>query len=435
VTRRILFAIVAVAALSVLAFGVPLALAVRQIEHDDQVATLQRQAAATAAELPPQLHGNDKVEVPRHIESDDVAFAVYDATGKRVTGYGPAAADTVVRAALSGRLAHLADTRQISVGWPLTANERTYGAVRAAVPEAGVEQRVRRVWLLMAVLGLAVVAIAALLAWRQARRLAGPVDALAGGMTRLGHEDFTVNLEPSGVAELDRAGDALTATARRLGRLLARERTFSADASHQLRTPLTGLRLVLESAASKAIEPSEAVAPALAEVDRLEATIDDLLRLARLDRPNVELIDVVPIVSEVARAWAGLAAEHNRPVRVHVSRGLPKARVSPEALREILNVLLSNALVHGSGEIRVTTAATPRGIGVEVSDEGAGVEGGPEEIFQRGAGTGHGIGLALARSLAEAEGCRLALEHAGPHPTFRLLVPVGQQHPPGPSSA
>lgn len=431
-TRRILFSIVAVAALSVLTFGAPLAIAVRQVEHDDQVATLQRQAARTAAELPPQLHGKDKVEVPRARVRGDVEFAVYDATGRRLTGHGPASPDKVVKAALNGRLADFAEARQISVGWPLTSNERTYGAVRAAVPESGVEQRVRSTWLLMAFFGLAVVALAALLAWRQARRLAGPVDALAGGMTRLGHEDFTVTLEPSGVAELDRAGDALTATARRLGRLLARERTFSADASHQLRTPLTGLRLVLESAASKAIEPGEAIEPALSEVDRLEATIDDLLRLARLDRPSVDPIDIVPTISEVARRWRGLAAEHNRPLRVDVAPTLPLARVSPGALRQILDVVLSNAVVHGAGEIRVSAAATPRGIGVEVSDDGPGVAGDLEEIFQRGAGTGHGIGLALARSLAAAEGCRLSLEDVGRHPTFRLLMPAGQQDPPNP---
>ncbi len=425
-TRRILVAIVLVASLSVLAFGVPLAISVRSVERADEVSSLQRSAAGTAAELPPQLDGGAAVRVPRYAagDDDDVAFAVYDVSGHRVAGQGPIRADEAVTAALAGRLAQYSDAKQISVGWPLTANDRTYGAVRAAVPESRVENRVHQAWLLMGLLGLAVVAVAALLAWWLSRRLAKPVHALAGAASRLGEEDFTVAVEPSGVPELDHAGEALTTTAGRLGRLLERERNFSADASHQLRTPLTGLRLVLEEAAARGADPDGALDPALREVDRLQATVDDLLRLARRERPVPAPTDLSAVVSEVGREWTGRAAERNRPVRLDLPKDLPPARLSSAALRQILEVLLSNAVEHGAGTVEVAARATPGGVAVEVHDNGPGVTGDADAIFSRGVGSGHGIGLALARSLAEAEGCRLTLVGHGEGPTFRLLIPA-----------
>jgi len=426
VTRRILLAIVVVAALSVTAFGVPLAFTVRRVARSDAVSSLQRSAARVASELPSRLHGPDKVEVPRTLDGDDVSFAVYDANGKRITGHGPAAADRLVRAALTGRLAQYSDASQISVGWPLHSNEGTYGVVRAALPESGVERRIHTAWLLMAILGTGVVAVAGLLAWWLSRRLARPVHALARAANQLGEQDFTVSVNPSGVPELDRAGQALTATAGRLGRLLARERSFSADASHQLRTPLTGLRLILESAANRDADPRDALEPALREVDRLEATVDDLLRLAREDRPESEPVDISPIMGEVAAVWRGRAATNNRPVRLDLPSMLPTARMAPEALRQVLDVLLANAMQHGAGTIRARARATPGGVAVEVHDEGPGIDEDLEAIFTRGTGSGHGIGLALARSLAEAEGCRLTLVASGPGPTFRLLIPAGE---------
>ncbi len=422
-TKRILLAILAVATLSVAAFGVPLAVVVRRVERDDTFSSLQRSAAGVAAEVPTRLDGS-VVEVPRLRDRDDVVYAVYDANGRRVAGDGPLRADKVVRSALGGRLAQYTDSAQLSVGWPLTANERTYGAVRAAVPESKVEDRIRSAWLVMGVLGLVVISVAALLAWWLSRRLARPVHALAGAASRLGDEDFTVTVESSGVPELDRAGDALTATAGRLGRLIARERNFSADASHQLRTPLTGLRLVLESAAAGADDPREVVEPALREVDRLQATVDDLLRLARADRPQLAPVDPSPLLVDEVATWQARAGQRHRPVRLALPEEVPPARITPEALKQIVEVLIANAFEHGGGTITVSARTTPGGVAIEVHDEGPGVTGDPESVFERGVGTGHGIGLSLARSLAEAEGCRLTLVSPGPRPTFRLLIPA-----------
>ena len=101
--------------------------------------------------------------------------------------------------------------------------------------------RTHRAWLVTALIALGAMLVAVLLARWQARRLTRPVDTLVESAERLGEGDFAVRNTPSGIEELDHVGGALDRTAVRLGELIARERAFSADASHQLRTPITGL--------------------------------------------------------------------------------------------------------------------------------------------------------------------------------------------------
>jgi signal transduction histidine kinase len=276
----------------------------------------------------------------------------------------------------------------------------------------------------MGALGLLVIGATALVARRQASRLARPVGELTNAVRRLGDGDFVVETPTSGVEELDAAGSALEATADRLRKLVARERTFSSDVSHQLLTPLTGLRLTLENAETGTTAPEVVVGEALHSVDRLEATINDLLRLARAERLPIEPIDLASIVDDIARGWERDLAHEARPFRLDVEPGLPSALISESALRHISDVLLTNARDHGRGAVTVRAMRSPAGAVFEVSDEGPGVDGDPDRVFTRGAGTGHGIGLALARSLAEAEGARLTLTAPGPHACFRLLIPV-----------
>jgi len=96
--------------------------------------------------------------------------------------------------------------------------------------------------------------------------------------------------------------------------------------------------------------------------------------------------------------------------------------MSASAARQVIDVLVDNALRHGAGIVTITARGVGTGLIVEVADEGPGIGGDPEAMFQRGSGTGHGIGLALARSLAEAEGNRLRLIRAGPAPVFALVI-------------
>lgn len=102
----------------------------------------------------------------------------------------------------------------------------------------------------------------------------------------------------------------------------------------------------------------------------------------------------------------------------------PPATGSGEIVREILTVLVENAFVHGAGVVTVSVREMSSGwVTIEVGDEGPGIPAGVDDAFSRREGGGHGIGLALARSLAEAEGARLLLRHEGPSPVFAPYLP------------
>jgi signal transduction histidine kinase len=187
---------------------------------------------------------------------------------------------------------------------------------------------------------------------------------------------------------------------------------------------------------------AESMEDALAAVDRLETTITDLLTLARDTGPAREPIDIGAVLVELAPGWRVVAEAQGRPLEVGAEPGLPPVRVSGAAVRQVLEVLVSNALVHGRGEVTVRVGETPGGIAVDVVDEGDGITGDLEAVFGgRGdvtpstspggpsGGSHHGIGLPLARSLAEAEGGRLLLRNAGPRPRFSLLLPAPDAAP------
>jgi signal transduction histidine kinase len=280
----------------------------------------------------------------------------------------------------------------------------------------------------MAGLALVVLVVVTALARARARQVARPLQELAVAADQLGRGDFSVRAVSSGVSEIDAVSTNLERTARRLGGLLDRERAFSSDASHQLRTPLTAVRIGLESALlTPGADVRAAAEAALDGLDRLEQTVLDLLTLARDTTSPQATTEVGALVSAAGAQWAGALADRDRSLAVDVAPDLPAAAVSPQALRTVLDVLLGNALVHGAGTVRVRVEDAGSAVVVEVADAGEGVTSDPEAIFRRRSpeARGTGIGLALARSLVEADGGRLELTRARP-PTFAVLLPFAR---------
>jgi signal transduction histidine kinase len=256
------------------------------------------------------------------------------------------------------------------------------------------------------------------------RRLARPIDALAYAAERLGAGDFSVRSEASGLPEVDKVTSAFNTTAERLGDLVARERAFTADASHQLRTPMTGLRLRLERALYIPGADSEAaLEESIGMLDHLESTVEGLLSLARDDRTPREPLDVVPLVSDIATRFRRDLLTRGRELVIKSDDDMPMVPASPVAIGQILDVLLANASIHGAGTVTVQIRDVVGAVSIEVSDQGPGVTGDTERIFVRRSESakGYGIGLALARSLATAEGGRLVLQGSGQNPTFALV--------------
>jgi signal transduction histidine kinase len=424
--RRVVAGTVLVAAVAVALFGVPLGVAASRLYRSQEAGRLEREATRAAGALPPTgLHGTDAIELPapRH----GVRLGLYDSGGHLVVGTGPARGGREVAAALAARLTDVHDGRWLAAAVPLHDEEAVVGAARAAIPWDVVHHRAVGAWLAMLGLGGLAVLVAAGLAWRQARHLVAPVDQLGAAAVRIGDGDFAVQVAEPGLAELDRAAGALNRTAARLGDLVTRERAFTADASHQLATPLTSLRLGLESAlVTSGTDPRDAIRDAVGEVERLERTVATLLALAR-DAPIASAsCDVAGVAAEAADRYRDRLAAAGRPLRVDVDAHLAPARCSGDALREVLGVLIDNALEHGRGEVGVRARRAGTGVVVEVEDEGDGVAN-PAVVFTRrhARAAGHGIGLALARSLAEAHGARLELTRSGPRPVFTVALPGG----------
>jgi len=426
VRTRIVGLAVLAAVLAVGLFGIPLAAGVlKYLLSEERVRLLEMADAAAVAVTADVLRGNLPNDLPDPMGRTHLA--VYVERGLRIGGNGPQGGDASVQRALRGDT----DTGDVAgdlvVAVPVTHDSDVIGAVRAASPRSAVYRQVVLVWLAM--LGLAVLAVGTvwLVARRQARRLAGPLEELSEAARRLGDGDFSVRTESVDIPEIDDVGMALNSTAGRLDEMLARERAFSADASHQLRTPLTGLRLRLEAALDRPGQDlRHAITAGIDAADRLEQTIEELLALARDTRSsNSAPLDLTALLDEIERGWHDRLASQDRTLRVAVDPQAPVSLASTAAVRQVLTVLLDNAAIHGSGTVSVAVRNAADALAIDVSDEGTGITAPEPELFTRRSrlADGHGIGLALARSLAEAEGGRLRLTQPAP-PTFTLLVPA-----------
>jgi signal transduction histidine kinase len=413
---------VAAAVLAISLFGLPLAAGVAKYYLDDERADLERVADSAALAVADNLAANHNPG-QLTVTDSDTNLSVYSPEGVLLAGSGPPSADAVVAQARMDPVRGEAGG-DLVFATPVTDNGVLVGVVRAATPRTEFYLRTGLTWLAMLGLAVAALALTWLVARRMAARLAQPLEQLSAAARRLGEGDFTVRASRAGISEIDSVGRALDTTAQRIGAMLDRERSFSANASHQLRTPLTGLRLQLEAALETPdADLHAAIRGGIAEADRLERTIDDLLVLARDTGSGAETADLDELLTEIEEGWRGLLATRGRELRV-VTRGAPAPRASAAAIRQILTVLVDNAVTHGAGTVTVTARDAGDALAVDVADEGPGIDP-AHEVFarRRDPDSGHGIGLALARSLAEAEGGRLWLSAPAP-PTFTLLLPI-----------
>ncbi len=426
--QRILAGILGVTALAVLLFAVPLAAATDRLYRGEKLARLQADATRIVARVPDNpITATSPATLPSDLPRDTVV-GLYTPAGDRAVGKGPSRS-ALAAAGRDGRVHEGKENGQLAVAVPVPSDSNIVAIVRAAVPTTSVTHRTYRSWLGMGLLGLAVMMIAGLLARRQAQRIADPLERLTASARALGDGDFAVSAQHSGIAEADAASQALQDTAGRIGRLLERERAFSADASHQLRTPLTGLLLGLESALDRPnADLRAAVQEGIGRGRQLQDTIGDLLSLRRDTAERLPSIDLHLELQAAADRWSSQFQHQQRRVRANVSHGLPPVAASAAAVRQVLDVLLGNALEHGGGTVTLSAHDLGAGVTVEVGDEGDGLAGDPEAAFGRRSSQaqGHGIGLALARSLAEAEGGRLIIRRAASHPVFALLLPAAE---------
>ncbi|MGI8712185.1 MAG: HAMP domain-containing protein [Solirubrobacteraceae bacterium] len=231
--RRLVIAIAGVAGVAVLLFALPLAFVLQRSYRDEELLRLQRDTDAATRGIDLSNGSPDRIELP----SFSGQIGVYSRDGLRIAGSGPRVADQETRSALRARAPiGIARNGQLLVAVPLLSGETVTGAVRAQRGQGAVAHRAHRAWLALAGLRAGVIAVSVLAALALGRRLSRPLDTLASAARRVGEGDFAARASPTGIAEIDDVGTALNGSSERVGELIGRERTFSADISHQLRT-------------------------------------------------------------------------------------------------------------------------------------------------------------------------------------------------------
>ncbi len=401
--RRIVAVALSAVVLAVTVFGIPLAILVQRMVISDEQGELERLALRAAVDVGPTFGSGDPIELPA--TEGGVDLAVYDPRGGKVSGVGPTRLDSSLALALQGTPVDRRDG-SVAVAIPVSSGEQVIAVVRASSPMSEVRQRVWWSWAGMAGIACVAAAAAFLLARRQSAVLVEPLIELERVSSELGDGNFGARAGASGVAEIDQAGAALNRTADRLAALLGRQRSFTADASHQLRTPLTRLRLELENGLDGPPEDlTRAVQEALVAADVLSQTVDDVLALARGDSAGGSF-EIQTLFDGVREAWHGTLAAMDRPLRLRTEPGLVIAASLPAA-RQIVQTLVDNAYRHGGGVVELHARDVAGAVAIDVLDEGAHGQRGPARLDAEGADPRPGRGLVLARSLAEAEGGRI----------------------------
>ncbi len=308
---------------------------------------------------------------------------------------------------------------------PVLNDAEVVGAVRVSEPVAAVEDQVRRGWLAIGLVGIAVIGAGLALAWLLATSLARPVRRLEAAAGTLGQGDLDSRAEPQGPSEIRSLAESFNRMAAAVQELVTSQREFTADASHQLRTPLTGLRLRLEALETVPGAEQDA-AKAQQEVDRLERLVEDLLRLARSSEPGgaPARVDLRACAAGAVERWAGPAEQAGVALVAHDDGRPTTVDADPSDLAQALDNLVANAVraTPAGGRVTITTGRRGERVLLAVTDTGPGV---PEaerarifERFTRGSGgvrgTGSGLGLPIARELVRRWGGELRLAPGAP---------------------
>jgi signal transduction histidine kinase len=428
VTRRLLLGYLGVTLFVLLSLEVPLGVQNQRTERRDLTARVSHDATVLAADA------EDAVQRPNRRQLDALAAVAADYAGRtgaravivdrrgyalvdtsaRVRGTESFASRPEIAAALGGRYpsgvrdSKTLQQRLLYVAVPIAASGRVHGAVRITYPFSAVDARIRRYWLILALIGVVVLAGAAVVGLGLARFVTRPLRSLEDAAAAVGDGDLDARApEREGPPEVRSLAVAFNETVAKLSRLLRSQGEFVADASHELRTPLTALRLRLES-----LPASRDRDAALHEADRLRDLVDSLLTLARADAgaESSTRVDATALIRERLEAWRPLADEHEVGLVAQLDGPVP-VRAAPGRLAQVLDNLLANALEASPAGGTVTVSARVESPWVELhlSDEGPGLA--PEQrrrafdrFWRAGSGAGgSGLGLAIVKRLVSAD--------------------------------
>jgi signal transduction histidine kinase len=441
---RLLLALAYVLVLAVIALEVPLAISVRDRVNAEVRSQARGQAELVAATVSGRLARPSAVEglaaaAARNVRGrvvivDRNGTLLADSAGEGALGDDYANRPEIA-VALTGRpdqqqrRSATLDRELLATAVPVVRGKTVEGAVRVTQDMSGVTRATRRATVGLVAIGLMVLILGLAAGALIARQIAGPLRRLDAAARRVADGDLHARARVEGSAEQQRLARTFNDMTARVERLVSVQRQFVADASHQLRTPLSGLRLRLEEARAATAEPDaqEEIDAGLAELDRLAAMVGSLLALSQAGEADApaETVDLAVAAREAAARWDG--AEGAR-VRADVNGAAP-AHCPPGELARALDALIENAIRYGGGDVSVLAWAER----IEVRDRGPGVPddelGAVFERFHRGragvaAAPGTGLGLPIARELARRWGGDVTLTNAhGGGAVATLTVP------------
>jgi signal transduction histidine kinase len=413
--RRLTLLVAATTSVVLLAFLIPLGLLVRTVAADRAVSAASENAQAMVIVVATGTPGTIKLAVEQATDGTDHPLTVFLPGGQTV---GDDAARTpAVQLAATGRSLSVdrPDGREILVSVQTTGGT---AVIRTFVSTAELQRGVSSAWIILAVLGVCLMALSLLVADRLARSLVRPIDALAAVSRRLADGDLDARATPEGPPEIAGVAGALNRLAGRIRELLDAEREQVADLSHRLRTPLTTLRLEAENLRADRVTSA---------VDALEAAVTQTIADARRRSDHTDRVcDAAAVVAGRVAFWAVLAEDTGRDTDVRLAAGPLPVPVAADDLAAAVDALLGNVFAHTpDGTSFAVTLIRSDGVDLTVTDQGPGFD--SVRAAERGASgaSSTGLGLDIARRTAEAAGGELTIGNAPGGGAFvRLRMPA-----------
>ena len=446
-TRRLLLSYLIVAAIVLLILEVPLAFFYEQRENARLGVYVERDATALASYYEDALEQGDRLDpayATRYAARTGARVVIVNKAGiSLVDTAGPAQRDfssrPELRTALTGRVAagtrhsNTLKTDLLYVAVPIASGGTVRGAARLTLDTAAVNTLVHRFWFGLGGVAAVVLIVIAGIGWAIARSVNRPIRRLHLAADRFASGDLTTaELDRAAPPELAALGATMNTMARRLGQLLAEHRAFVADASHQLRTPLTALRLRLENLESDLAgsEGAADLSAAIDETNRLAVLVGDLLELARAEETAAPApVDLAELARDRVDTWSAMADDADVALDLVSANGSATVTAVAAGVEQILDNLIDNAIAAAPplSRVSVTIVRGEDEHRLVIADQGPGLS---DELKARALERfwrldhdkpGTGLGLPIARALAEASGGSLVL---GDAPAGGLTVSV-----------
>jgi signal transduction histidine kinase len=428
VIKRLLAGYVAIVLVLAGALAIPFGIVFAERQREQFAVALERDAVVLATIYEDALQHDLKIDpapADAYAQRTGVRDVVVDAEGDSVVDSGDQTPRSFssrpeIETALSGE--RFSGTRYSSTlqeelfvaAVPVASGAKVYGAVRMTVFNDDVQEQVTKMWLSLGLVVVIAVGATAVVAFAVARSVTRPIARLGVTAARIAEGDLSAR---TGIADAPPELADLAATfddmAERVESLVESQRSFIADASHQVRTPLTALRLRLENLQADATgEELEAFDDVTIEVERLSLLIDQLLELSREGSTGTVPVDVADIVSQRFSLWRAVALENSIAFEMRMDDDLRCDAVAlPGSLEQILDNLIDNALRYTPEGRSVTVSASSDGSGrcrIEVADSGA------------------GLGLAIVAHLVDRSGGTVEAENA-PEGGLSVVVTLGSR--------